>query len=190
MKYYVNIILDYFCRSSLTDKLYMLILYITIIMLGVDILSRFDGNPDTIYPALNQIGNFVMFMMSPVLPSLWVVYVHFQVFHDERRIKRLFYPLCIINAINIIAVIFSQTYGWFYYIDSDNIYHRGPFFLFPAFITITLILADFIIIVINRRNLDKKSFFSLIFFALPPFISIILQITFYGTSTVWFFPCW
>ena len=58
MKYYVNIILDYFCRSSLTDKLYMLILYITIIMLGVDILSRFDGNPDTIYPALQPNWEF------------------------------------------------------------------------------------------------------------------------------------
>lgn len=173
-----------FEKDSLSDKLYMLILYFTILLLSVDMLSRFDGNTAVIYPVFNHIGNFVTFLMSPVLPSLWVAYVHFQVFHDERRIKRLFYPLCIINVINAITLILSQFYGWFYYIDSDNVYHRGPFFLFPVFITAMLMLAAFIIIVVNRRNLGKKSFFSLIFFAFPPLIGIMLQIAFYGISFI------
>ena len=174
--------LKFFEKDSLPDKLYMLILYITILMLGVDILSRFDGNTTIIYLVFNTIGNFVIFLMSPVLPSLWVAYVHFQVFREERKTRRLFYPLCIINAINAIILIFSQFFGWFYYIDSNNIYHRGPLFLFPAFITIILMLAAFTLTVINRKNLERKSFLSLIFFAIPPFISIILQITFYGIS--------
>jgi diguanylate cyclase (GGDEF)-like protein len=174
--------LKFFEKDSLPDKLYMLILYITILMLGVDILSRFDGNTAIIYLVFNAVGNFVIFLMSPVLPSLWVAYVHFQVFREERKTRRLFYPLCIINAINAIILIFSQFFGWFYYIDSGNIYHRGPLFLFPAFITIMLMLVAFTLTVINRRNLEKKSFLSLIFFAIPPFISIILQIAFYGIS--------
>jgi len=45
-----------------------------------------------------------------------------------------------------------------------------------------LMLVAFMIIIINRKSLGKKRFFSLIFFAIPPFISIIIQITFYGTS--------
>ena len=171
-----------FEKKSLQDKLYMMILYITILMLCVDILSRFDGNAATIYPMLNTFGNFVIFLMSPILPSLWVAYVHLQVFHEERKIRWLLYPLSIINAINAVILIFSQFFGWLYYIDSDNMYHRGPFFLFPAFITIMLILWAFVIILINRRRLEKKSFLSLIFFAIPPSISIILQIKFYGLS--------
>ena len=174
--------LKFFEKDSLSDKLYMLILYIAILMLGVDILSRFDGNAARIYPVLNSIGNFVIFLMNPVLPSLWVAYVHLQVFHEERKTRRLFYPLCIINAINAVTLIFSQFFGWFYYIDSNNIYHRGPLFFVPAFITIMLMLAAFTLTVVNRRNLEKKSFLSLIFFAIPPSISIILQITFYGIS--------
>jgi len=153
-------------------------------MLGLDILSRFDGNTAKIYLVFNHIGNFALFLLSPVLPSLWVAYVHFQVFHDERKIRRLFYPLCIINIVNAIALLLSQHFGWFYYIDTDNVYHRGPLFLFPAFITIMLILVAYIIIFVNRRKLSKKSFFSLFFFAVPPFISIILQITFYGISFI------
>jgi len=153
-------------------------------MLGIDILGRFDGNTSAIYPVFNHIGNFLIFLLNPVLPSLWVAYAHFQVFHDERRIKRLFYPLCAINVINVITLILSQFFGWFYYIDSDNVYHRGPLFLYPASITIILMLAAFIIIIVNRKKLGKKSFFSLIFFAILPFISIILQITYYGISFI------
>lgn len=174
--------LKFFEKDSLPDRLYMLILYITILMLGMDILSRFDGNTSIIYPVFNTIGNFALFLMSPVLPSLWVAYVHFQVFREERKTRRLFYPLCIINVINAIILIFSQFFGWFYYIDSNNIYHRGPLFLFPAFITIMLLIAAFTLTIINRRNLGKKSFLALIFFAIPPFISVILQITYYGIS--------
>jgi len=96
----------------------------------------------------------------------------------------LFYPLCILNVLNASALVISQLYGFgrFYYIDTENIYHRGPFFLIPAFITIMLMLVAFVIIVKNRRSLGNKSFFSLIFFAIPPFIGIILQIAFYGIS--------
>jgi len=120
--------LKFFEKDSLSDKLYLLISYITVLMLGVDILSRFDGNTSVIYVVFNHVGNFLIFLMNPVLPSLWVAYVDFQVFRDERRIRRLFYPLCIINAINVVTLILSQVFGWFYYIDSNNVYHRGPFF--------------------------------------------------------------
>lgn len=173
-----------FEKDSMSDKLYMSMLYSTIFMLIVDILSRFDGNTSIIYIVLNRIGNFLIFLVNPVLPSLWLAYVHFQIFHDERKTKKLFYPLCFINVINIITLIFSQFFGWFYYIDSDNIYHRGSLFWIPAFITIMLMLVAFTIIIINRRNLGKKSFFSLVFFAIPPFVCVILQIIFYGLSLV------
>jgi diguanylate cyclase (GGDEF)-like protein len=96
----------------------------------------------------------------------------------------LLYPLGIINAVFAVTLVISQFFGLYYYIDSDNIYHRGPFFLIPAFIVILLILVASMIIIKNRRNLGKKSFISLIFFAIPPFIGVILQIAFYGTSFV------
>lgn len=169
-------------KKFLQDKLYMSMLYSTILMLVIDILSRFDGKLETIYPLINHIGNFLSFLLSPVLSSLWLAYVHFQVFREERKTRQLYYPLCVINTINAIMVILSQFYGWFYHIDSNNIYHRGQLFLVPAFITIVLMLVAFFITIINRNRLDNKHFYSLLFFAIPPFLSIILQIKFYGIS--------
>lgn len=171
-------------KEFLPDKLYMMILHSTILMLFLDILSRFDGKPATIYPILNSIGNFLMFLLSPILPSLWLIYVHFQVFCKERKTRQLFYPLYAINAIHAVVLILSQFFGWFYYIDLDNIYHRGPFFLLSAFITIALMFIAFVITVKYRKRLEKKYFLSLVFFAIPPFACIILQIAFYGMSLI------
>lgn len=169
-------------KESLRDKLYMSMLNITILMLVIDILSRFDGKALAIYPVLNNIGNFLIFLINPILPSLWVVYVYLQIFHKERKIRWLVYLLCTINVINFILLIFSQFFDWFYYIDSNNIYHRGPYFALPVFIDFILLFVAFAIILLNRRRLDKKSLLSLMFFALPPIVSIFLQIRFYGMS--------
>lgn len=169
-------------KESMQYKLYFMILKITILMLVLDIFSRFDGKPDTIYLIINHFGNFMIFFLSPILPSLWFLYVHFQVSHEELKIRRLFYPLLVINAINAVMVVLSQSYGWLYYIDNDNIYHRGSLFLLPALITISLILASFVLVVLNREKIEKRYYFSLLFFAIPPFVCIILQIIFYGFS--------
>ena len=110
-------------KESLQHKLYMMVLKNTILMLVVDILSRFDGKPDTVYPVINHLGNFMIFLLNPILPSLWLLYVHVQVFQDEKETKRLIYPLLAINALNAVMVILNQFFGWFYYIVSDYIFH-------------------------------------------------------------------
>ena len=171
-------------KEFLQYKLYIKMLLITIIMLVVDILSRFDGNPGTIYPYLNHLGNFLIFIISPILPSLWLSYVHYQIYLEDEKTKKLIYPLLAINAINAIMVLMSQFTGWLYYIDINNIYHRGSLFLLSASITVLLLLISFILIVINRKKIEKKYFFSLVFFAVPPFICVILQIMFYGISII------
>lgn len=169
-------------KENFQYMLYKMMLQVTGLLLVVDIFSRFDGNIDTIYPVLNQIGNFMIFFLNPILPSLWLLYAHYQVFKDAEKTKRLYKPLIAINIAHGIMVILSQFYGWFYYIDSFNIYHRGPLFWLTASFTIVMLLATFVLIIVNRKKIDRKHFFSLAFFAVPPFLCIVIQLTFYGIS--------
>ena len=157
-------------------------LTVTMLMLLVDVLARFDGNPGTIYSIFNYFGNLLTFMINLFLPSLWLLYVHLQVYRKTNKIKKLIYLLMAINGINIVFVIISQFYGWFYYIDSNNIYHRGKLFWIPVSITIGLILSTLILTLVNRKNIEKRHYFSLVFFPVPPFICVILQVAFYGAS--------
>lgn len=171
-------------KESLQHKLYMDILIITAILLVVDIFGRFDGKPDTFYSFFNQTGNFLIFMLNPLLPSLWLLYVYIQVYQDEANTKKLFYPLFAVILIHTVIVIINQYSGWIYYIDSNNIYHRGSFFMLSASFSIALVLAAFALIITHRNKLGKNHYYSLLFFAVPPSICIILQIVYYGISLI------
>jgi len=105
-----------------------------------------------------------------------------EIYKDIENLKRLFYPLVAIDFIHAFMVILSQFYGWLYYIDSNNIYYRGPFYWFTSLITIVMILISLILILINHKKIEKKHFLSLILFVAIQFMGIILQLTFYGIS--------
>lgn len=169
-------------NESMQHKLYKKLLQITIVMLAVDILSRFDGRPDTAYFAINHFGNFLIYVLNPILPSIWLLYVHVNVFQEEEKTKRLIKPLIIINSFNIIMVFLTHFFGWYYYIDSNNVYHRGPLFLFAGVFTISVIIAAFAIAIVNRKRIKRRQFFSLVFFAVPPFICTLMQLAIYGPS--------
>ena len=171
-----------FEKTSLQDQIYMMILYAAIVMLVLDVLSRLDGNAQAFYPLLNIIGNFLIFSLNPVLASLWLAYVHLYVFNNEKQTRKLIYFLSLVNIINVVIVIISMPYGWFYTIDANNVYQRGELYLLSILSTVLLLVVAFIIIVSKRRNLNKRSFLSLLFFAFPPAISIVLQVKFYGVS--------
>lgn len=165
------------------QKLFFLMLLVTLIMLIMDILSRFDGNPGTFYVPANHIGNFAIFLLNPVLPSLWLLYVYCQIKLDE-GIRRGAYVLPAIIIINALMLILSQFFGWFYSIGSDNIYHRGPLFWIPVFLTAVLTVSAFVLVALNRKNIERKHFISLMLFPIPPLVCIIIQLTFYGISLI------
>ena len=171
-------------RRSLQYRLYMLILKVTMILLAVDTLSRFDGNPGSYYPIFNHVGNFSTFLFSPLIPSLWLMYVYNQIVQDEKKTLRLVKPLSIASIVNAVVLLFTFNFGGYYSIDASNIYHRGPLFMFPVSITAVLILITLRLILLNRKKILPIHFASLLAFTLIPMLTIILQITFYGSSLI------
>lgn len=168
--------------KSLQNRLYSAVLITTMIQLVLDFLGRFDGNPGTIYSEFNYWGNLGSFATNLTLPSLWFLYIHNQVFGDIKKIKKFAFFLAGINILNVIIILISLPYGWFYHIDSGNIYHRGPYYLIPVMVMIIMMLSAFLFLIKNRRRIEKKYFLSLLFFAIPPFVCIFLQLIFYGVS--------
>lgn len=171
-------------EKSLQHRLYFRILIITLLLLLLDMFSRTDGNLGTVYPLLNRTSNFLLFLLNPVLPSIWLLYVNFVIFRDEETTKKLITPLIMLNAVNAIIVVASQFNGWYYFIDSNNIYTRGPFFILSTIFIFILLFASFAVSMRNRERLDRKQLFSLIFFPIPPIVGILLQVFVYGISFV------
>lgn len=169
-------------KMTLSYNLYIFIMLVTVFLLVVDILSRFDGNPGTIFPILNITGNFLVFLFGLTLPSLWLLYAHEKIYHNEDKLRRLVLPLILVNAVNAILLILTQFNGWYYTIDDQNIYHRGPLFWFPVAATVVLLVIVFIMVGLNRKAIDRKHYYPLLLFIVPPLAGILLQLLIYGIS--------
>ncbi len=171
-------------RKMLADKLFFYIIYVTTLLLITDTMGRFDGRPGTIYPLLNRIGNFCVFTLSPVPTALWVVYAHARIHQDEKPDMQLLIPCIMLLAVHTLLVIITQFTGWFYTIDSQNVYHRGPLYMVSPALTFVYLLAAEIMIVRNRRRMEKSQYISLLFFVIPPIATMLLHVSTYGISIV------
>ncbi|WP_419821570.1 GGDEF domain-containing protein [Anoxybacterium hadale] len=171
-------------KYSLQQKLFHLMLLLTLLLLFFDTLSRFDGHAQTYYVYFNSIGNFVVFLMGPLPSVVWMAYANYEIYRDERRVKALARVMSLWLALNGLLTLLSLRYHWLYYIDEGNIYHRGPLFLVPAMLTVGSILIAFVMVSQNRKRIEKKHYFSLVFFPVPPLVSILVQIYVYGTSLI------
>ena len=167
-------------RKSKQYKLYMAMLHSTVLILIVDVMGRFDGNPESYYAVFNQVGNFLLYTLNSFIPSLWLLYVYFQFYSDKRKIKPIFYAITGANFLNFFLLIASQFLGWYYYIDANNVYYRGPLFGISVAIACILLCYSILIIVKNRNRVERKVYHTLLFFSIPPLIGIFLQTKIYG----------
>src|SRR5665648_968643 len=169
-------------KELLYNRIYLLMLKTVMVLLVFDIFSRFDGQKNMLYPLLNHMGNFFVFGLNLVPPSLFLIYAHCQIFTKEEKTRKLFIPLIALNLLNLFFTVLSQFFVFYYFIDQNNIYHRGPGFFIPVLVTFILLFMTFAFIIANKKKFEKKYYYSLLFFAFPPVLSIILQIIFYGIS--------
>ena len=79
-------------KELLQNRVYLLMLKTTMVLLVFDIFSRFDGNEGALYPILNHMGNFLVFGFNLVLPSLFLIYAHCQIFAKEEKTRKLYKP--------------------------------------------------------------------------------------------------
>ncbi len=166
--------------QSATYKIYLGLVQVTIFMLLIDITSRFDGNHGSLYIMLNHISNFLVFALNLLIPSLWLLYVHYHIYPDIIKNRKLLKRLIIVNIINVIVLIISMPFGWFYHIDENNIYQRGPFYVVTILITVGIVISAFLMIYSNKKKIAKRHYFALQFFAVPPIIGMILQTLFFN----------
>ncbi len=171
-------------RRFLQNRLYIILLLIVMFLLPVDVSARLDGVRSPLFPVLNQVGNFLLYLINPIVPFIWMLYVYNQIHQDDQKTRRLVPLLWISAGANAVALILSQYYGWYYFIDSQNIYHRGPLFFIPVSITVIMLTISFAITLISRRKLDKRSFLSLLLFPMPLVFCIGLQLINYQLSTL------
>jgi ACR3 family arsenite efflux pump ArsB len=83
-------------------------------------------------PLDQLVGELLLFLLTPLLPTFWVEYVYLQISGDKKIPSRVHIALLLLNAANCFMVIATQFTGWYYAIDAANVYHRGRSSLSPT----------------------------------------------------------
>lgn len=165
-------------KVSFSHKAFLTMVDLTLALLVFDVISRLENKTGLVFGLVN-FANAALFVLSVWITSIWVLYVDFQIFESKRRIKKLFYPLVILNALNILFVIVSQFTGWIYYFDRSHVYHRGPLFMVSGCVMFGMVVVSTVCILANYDRIESKYVKSLLFFPLAPLVGGIIQAMFY-----------
>jgi diguanylate cyclase (GGDEF)-like protein len=167
-------------------RLFKALLLANIALLAIESIGWvFDGREGTAFAVIYMIINTVFYIVNPLPPFLWTIYVNYQVFGDVKQARKMLYiyltPL-IVNAVFALMNPFTRT---MFYLDQNNVYHRGPWFSLMVAASYTYLLYTFIIVLFNRPRIEKRNFLPLLLFSVPPTIGGVLQAIFYGVSLIW-----
>jgi diguanylate cyclase (GGDEF)-like protein len=165
-------------------RMFQLIISSGILLFAVDIIGRMDGLTSLSVPLANQIGNFLLFALNPLPPILWLIYVIYQVAGDTKLLKRLSFPFAAYFAANLVLVIVNLFFGYYYTIDSSNVYARGPVYPLAVIWAFLPLLVSFVITLMNHRRIDSRKYSAFLFFPIAPIIGTILSFFTYGYSIV------
>lgn len=165
-----------FQKDSLRDRLFMLMQYLLLFMLILDTLDRVVAYTGA--SGMGRAGFFAVILMSPVLPSLWVAYLHFHVFYSESRTQKMLLTLCIINAVYAAVLVCMLKYG-LVRIAADVSDYASLMYLLPSCVVTMFMLCASVMVVTCCRKLEKRTFFTLIFVCVPPVLAAMLQMKFH-----------
>lgn len=161
-------------------KLYRCIIICSIVVAGSDIFARIvsclENDYGTMFESLSYMFNEIYFVSQVCLVSLWFVFALNEIkttwLEKPTRVLLALLPLILL----LVFVLLSSVTGWLFYVDRNNVYHRGALFIvFPLVCLIYMFIPSVIALVkirqreyfIHRTKLLTIALFSLV---ILPFI--------------------
>jgi len=167
-------------KASKNTRLFIGMLQLAVVLMVADSMGRFDGNPDSFYTVINYFGNLFLFLLAPVMPSLWLFYLYNYISPEQKPTKLIKYSVILVNSITWALVIGSQFFGWLYTIDSGNHYHRGPLFIIAPILTIYLLITATMYVLSYKKKIEHTHYVPFLIFPLAPFAGTLLQSVIFG----------
>jgi diguanylate cyclase (GGDEF)-like protein len=151
----------------------------------IDLMTwYFNGRPGHINLIAAKIVNILVYSLQPLPSALFVLYVYELISIGNRQVKRLKPIIYVILIVNAVLSFLSAFTGWYYYIDTNNIYNRGRFFYIHEFLCIILMVYSIYVVIINRHKFQKRYFIALLLFCVPVITGVIVQTLFYGYTAI------
>ena len=123
---------------------------------------------------------FSLYMGNPILSGLYLLYLD----QLRRRWIRIPYRIGAIafapSVIACLLCLLNLFNGMIFTIDTDNLYHRGPFFYCITLIAYGALTLSLAYLLWHRKSFRNMSFFLLLLFPFLLLIGSLLHLKFYG----------
>lgn len=174
-----------------------------VLLLSDALAWGFRGIPGITASIFVHASNFLVFLFSDILLFLYHGYVCCNLFADYRNFifkpssirvnndsDHISFPMHRIRTVYILAilgsilVIISQFTNFYYYFDINNIYHRNTFYAISLIIPLLGMIIDLSLLIQYRQKLSRLVFVSMLSYSILPFVSMIIQLFYYGISLI------
>lgn len=126
-----------------------------------------------------------LFITGPILTYSWYVLIYSWIIPELAIAKKRYVLMLLPVIINFFITALSPFFGWVFFINSANVYQRGPLFGASAIITFFYLFCALLLILKHRKRIVKQEVFSLFTVVILPIIGGVLQSLFYGLLFIW-----
>lgn len=144
-----------------------------------------NARPEPWAIPVSTILHICLFGAAPMLTYFWYLMLCHWIFPTEKICRRKLAVLLIPVAVNLIATLLSPLFGLIFYIDNDNIYHRGPLFPISVIIIYSYFIYTFVLILRQRKKVVREEFVPLLIVGILPVFGGLMQSLFYGLLLMW-----
>ena len=173
-------------NTTVEQKTYLYLLVSTVLIILFDSgMVLVDGLQFEYAGQVNTAVTLLYYIATPVPCMFWALYVESMILSDEAKVKKTFLYLLIPTILFAVCSVASLFWNFLFYIDAQNIYHRGAYFWIVPIVCYGYIAYASYLVFRNRQTISRHDYRSLLVFALPPLIGGLIQTFYYGVATLW-----
>ncbi|MDQ7097096.1 GGDEF domain-containing protein [Desulfosporosinus sp. PR] len=173
--------------ATLSQKIFRRLIFVNIILLMLEmLLNIFTGMNLLAARILLPAIVCIFYIANPLPEALWILYLDSIISKNEQKTSSwLGLVVALPLVFNSIMSIASLKGGFLFYIDAQNVYHRGAhYWLLPA-ICYSYLVYYIVIVLLKRKSVLKQERMALLYAAAPPLVFGMLQCLFFGISLLW-----
>ena len=142
-----------------------------------------DGVPGTFCRIIYYFSNFWLYLSNLIIGTMFfrllVVHIHY---NKIPKFQQIF--IFILDIIGLIILIINFFTPIVFKVDENNVYTRGPLFVFYTVVQAIFIVDSLVFYFTTRKTNKQIKYFPVWQFIVPVIIGIAVQFIFYGISTI------
>lgn len=130
------------------------------------------------------------YVLSHCISFIWLLYTEYKINNDRFRVKKYFVVYVIPVTMGVLLSVSSIFTKWFFYIDENNVYQRGPLLAVSVVLSYSYLVLTIMMLIIKLSNTktiprQRKMYLALMTFPLIPVAGGLIQLFIPYLSLIW-----